>query len=292
MLALRSQFVRSIFSALLLAFALSTYAADTAGEDSSQQGWRKKRAEIFAQIEQEVKEQAENTVTLENAAASLRIQLPVTKPQKNTREIFSETRQAADKAALAAKPLKELQLIVAEAERLYPLYQIGDQVSIRTRIKAYPLATGIVAAISTERVRIGSRWIPLKDIAEEQRNGFDAVKTMDLRQNYAARQNNLQMAILRNASDEIFHKTLPQNMRQGGYYPDDDEEADLSSPESWLNAESVLQEELIRLRKETASKLRPEIEKRMFAENGFKYYESKKEWRPTGFLQSLKNLFD
>ncbi len=290
MFVFRSQFIRSIFSALLFAFALSARSADSAADKL--QGWQKKRAEIFAQVEQEVKEQAEKNVTIENAAASLKIQLPVAKPEKNVQQIFSETRREAEAAALAARPLRELQVIVDEAERIFPLYQIGDQVSIRTRIKAYPLATGMVSAISSERVRIGSRWIPIRDIAEEQRNGFDAVKTRDLRQDYAAKQNNLQMAILRNATDEIFRKTLPQNMRQAGYFQDSDEDADPLSPGGWQSAESALQEELTRLRKDEAIKLRPEIERKRFSENRFKYYEAKKEWRPAGVLQSFKNLFD
>ena len=54
----------------------------------------------------------------------------------------------------------------------------------------------------------------------------------------------------------------------------------------------VLQQELTRLRQEATDKLRPEIEKQRFTENHFKFYVNKKEWRPAGVFQSLKNLFE
>lgn len=286
----RSRFFCSMLFALLPCLAFPLYCAEDT--EASLKGWRKTRAEIFARIEQEVKEQVETTVTLESAAASLNIQLPVQQPEKSAKEFFAETRKEAEKAALAARPIKELQEIVQEAERIFPLYQIGDQVSIRTRIKTNPVASGIVSAISPERVLIGSRWIPVKDIAEEQRNAFDTVKTQDLRQNFVTRQNNLQMAILRNNTDDLFLKTLPEALRKGGYFPKSHDPIELVKPGNWVPAGVVLQQELTRLRQEATDKLRPEIEKQRFTENHFKFYVNKKEWRPAGVFQSLKNLFE
>lgn len=279
-----------ILFAIFCCLALPVQAAEE--KDSSLKGWRKTRAEIFARIEREVKEQVDATVTLESTAATLNIQLPLLEPEKSVEEIFAETRKEAEKTALTARPLKELQKIVQEAEQNFPLYQIGDQVSVRTRIKTNPVASGIVGAISPDRVQIGSRWIPVKDIAEEQRAAFDAVKTQDLRQNFAAKQNNLQMAILSNATETNFLKALPENMRKGGYYAASNIPTELVKPGNWVPGKVVLQQELARLRKEAAAKLHPEIEQQRFAENHFKYYANKKEWRPAGVLQSLKNLFE
>lgn len=289
MFTTRFQFNNIILFALLCCLGFTLQSADKS--DASLQGWRKTRAEIFVQIEQEVNEQVEATVTLESVAASLNIPLPAPEPEKSTEELFAEARKEAEKAALAVRPLKELQALVQEAERIYPLYRVGDQVSIRTRIKANPVANGMVSAISPERVRIGSRWIPVKDIVEEQRAAFDAMKTQDLRQNFVARQNNLQMAILQNATDDFVLKILPETMRRAGYYAISNEQNDLLTPKNWVSSGTVLRQELTRLRKEAKEKLAPEIEKKRFTEKKFKYHEGKKEWQPAGILQSLKNLF-
>lgn len=285
MFTLRFQFNFIIFFAVLCCLGLPLQSAEEL------KGWRKTRAEIFARVEQEVKEQVEATITLESAAASLNIQLPAPEPKQSADEIFAEARKDAEKAALAARPLKALQTLVQEAEQIYPLYRVGDQVSIRTRIKSNPIANGIVGAISPERIRIGSRWIPIKDIAEEQRNAFDAIKTQDLRQNYVTRQNNMQMAFLKNSTDHFLLEILPEKMRTAGYYAISSDNNELLNPKNWVAAGVALQQELTRLRKETAEKLRPEIEKKRFTEQKFKYHEGKKEWQPAGILQSLKNLF-
>ncbi len=286
----RLKYIYYILFSLLFSIALPSLPAEE--NSSSLQGWRKTRADIYARIDQEVKEQVEATVTLENAADSLNIRLPIPEPEKSAENIFAETRKEAEKVALAERPLIELQKIVQEAERIYPMYQVGDRVSIRLRIKANPVANGIVGAISEERVQIGSRWIPVKDIAEEQRIAFDALKTQELRRNFVARQNNLQMAVLINSTNEIFLRTLPQNMRKGGYYPGSGDPEELLKPEKWIDANTVLQQELARLRQEAAARLKPDIEQQRFTENKFKYYTNKKEWRPAGVLQSLKNLFE
>jgi len=285
MFTTRFQFNVIILFALLCCLGLPLQSADEL------KGWRKTRAEIFAQVEQEVKEQVEATVTLESAAASLNIRLPTSEPQQSVEEVFDEARKEAEKAALAARPLKELQTIVQEAEQIYPLYQVGDQVSIRTRIKSNPIANGIVGAISPERIRIGSRWIPVKDIAEEQRNAFDALKTRDLRTNFVTRQNNMQMAFLKNSTDQFVLETLPEKMRVAGYHTVSNDQNELLNPKNWMPASVAIQQELTRLRKEAAERLRPEIEKKRFTEQKFKYHEGKKEWQPAGVLQSLKNLF-
>lgn len=286
----RLQFYPLLILAIVFCDLLAAQSQEK--EKDTLQGWQKTRAEIFERVEQEVKDKVEDTITLENVAARINIKLPVKEIKKTADEIFAETRQEAREEALAAKPLKELQVIVHEAERIYPLYEIGDQVSIRTRIKAYPMATGIVMGISDERIRIGSRWIPVRDIAEEQRNGFDKFKTENLRRNFIARQNNLQMAILQNTTNDLFMKKLPANLREAGYFAESDEQQELLKPENWISTKAFLQAELTRLQKEEAARLRPAIEKRLFTENKFKYYEDKKEWRPAGIFQNLKNLFE
>ena len=174
-------------------------------EAPSLKGWRKTRAEIQARVEQEVKEQVETEVTLESAAASLNIRLPAVEPEKTQEDIFAEARKEAEKAALTARPLKPLQEIIQDAERRFPLYRVGDQVSVRTRIKTNPIASGIVGAISQERINIGSRWIPVKDIAEEPENRFRCLENARLETKITSQgKNNLQMAFLKNATNEIF----------------------------------------------------------------------------------------
>lgn len=275
---------------LFFCFGISFLSADE--EKSELQGWRKQRAEVFAQIEQELEEKVTAEITIEDAAASLGIPLPLIKPERSVSDAFVEIRKEAEEAARAARPIRELQSIVHAAERLFPLYKVGDRTSVRLRTKVNPVASGIVHSISNERVQIGSRWIPIQDIAEEQRFAFDEQKTTDLRQNYVMRQNSLQFALFKNASDEFFLQLLPTKMRLAGYAPINTGSEELPKAENWLSHEIALQQELSRLRKEASEKLRPEIEKKRFAENQFKYYQSKKEWRPAGVFQSLKNLFD
>ncbi|MFA6929167.1 MAG: hypothetical protein WCT05_02490 [Lentisphaeria bacterium] len=276
----------------LLFLCLGNFILSANEAKSELQGWRKKRAEIFAQIEQELAAKVAAEVHMEDAAASLAIPLPIVKPERSVSDAFVEIRKKAEEAARAARPIRELQSIVHDAERLFPLYKVGDRTSVRLRTKVYPIASGIVNAISNERVQIGSRWIPIQDIAEEQRFAFDEQKTTDLRQNYVMRQNSMQFALFKNASDELFLKLLPTQMRQAGYVPINTGSEELPKPENWLSHEIALQQEWSRLRKEASEKLRPEIEKKRFAENRFKYYQNKKEWRPAGMFQSLKNLFD
>lgn len=290
MILLKNPIVISWFIPLLIGLFIPW--APAAEEKPVLQGWQKKRAEILVLIDREVLRRVAEEVTEESTAAVLKISLPVVKPQKTADQLFREIRSEAEKNALSNRPLKALQMIVQEAESKYPLYQIGDEVQVRLRIKTNPLASGVIHSISDERVQIGTRWIPIRDIAEEQRFAFDRQKTMDLRQNYITRQNNLQMAMLKNATDQIFQKILPGQMEKEGFLPVNPDSAELLNLDNWLAAEAVLNRELLRLRKEAEVKLRPQIENQLFTENGFKYYENKKEWRPAGVLQGLKNLFE
>ena len=277
------------------AFCLLLFSAPPASAQSQKSGkkhWRELREEIFAELELELARLSAQQVGELEAAQSLGLALPLPANTKSKELVFEESRQEAEKLVLSRHPRKSLQELVMLAELRYPIYKIGEQVNIRLKTKSQPYVSGTLQSIGDERVQIGSRFIPIRDIVTEQQRGFDHFISLKDRQNYVEKQKNLQEAIIKNALADSLPRVFAARMLQEGYYYDEEKHNDKMKLENWCKAELALQEELARLRQETAIKMRPELEKQRFGEHNFKYYSGKKEWRPAGLWQRVKNIFD
>lgn len=260
--------------------------------DTKKTSVQEKREAIFKQIEEELHKQVELELDQEELAKKLNIKFPLKKAELSAEQIIAECRTEAEQKAKENFAGTSLQTIVQEAERRFPLFKVGDKVNIRLLTKAYPRASGTVMAISDERVQIGIRWIPMKDIVEEQRTAFDYARTMDLREAFVMRQNSMQLAIQKNKQEQILNQCIKNKMKSAGYVLDSEGTPELTNQNNWLSNFEIFQEELKAEKKMLEKKLRPEIENRLFTENNFRYNEKRKEWQPKGFLQNIKNLFN
>jgi len=90
---------------------------------------------------------------------------------------------------------------------------------------------------------------------------------------------------------QIMQRLLPVKMREAGYICLDPQSKDLLAVSLWQPMEKYFQTALENARAEAAVRLRPSVEKRIFSENGFRYYEDRKEWRPAGIRHRLKSFF-
>ena len=281
----------SAFAAICLLFAcaMPTYAQT---QNSGKKDWRQVRESIFAEIELELAKLSTEQVSEQDAAKSLGLTLPLPTINKSKEQVLAESQQEAEQAALTKHPKKELQELVAMAELRFPIYKVGERVNIRLKTKSQPFVSGTVQNIGTERVQIGSRFIPIKDIVPEQQRGFDHFISLKDRQNFVEKQMSLQEAIIKNAIADTLPQVFATKMQQEGYYFDSEKHDDKTKPENWCKADEALHEELTKLRQEYAAGIRPEMEKQKFGEQNFKYYAGKKEWRPAGLWQRMKNIFD
>ena len=114
---------------------------------------------------------------------------------------------------------------------------------------------------------------------------------MARRTNYVTQQLRLTNAAIQAQQQQKLNQILPAQMTQAGYVCLDQQNQELFTPDVWQARDQYFQNALQEARAAIATRLRPAIEKRIFSENGFRYYENRKEWRPKGVLHQIKTFF-
>jgi len=280
-----------IFTSIILGYFFSAAVLQAAAVQKGPQDWRQRREEILALIEAEVMQKVESDLPAATLAEELHLPYPTPVPSKSIEEVFAEVRQLALDSAYGTRPAQNLADVVKEAERLYPLFKVGDQVTLRTTIPTSPSVSGVIYQISNIRVQLGHRWVLYRDLVEEHRIALDEQRTMARRKNYVAQQVRLANAASLEQQQQFLSQQLPVSMKQAGYVCIEPQHKNLFERTIWLEMEKYLQNALQEARTEAANRVRPTIEKRLFEENGFRYYKNRKEWRPGGAIQRLKSFF-
>ncbi|NLF94436.1 MAG: hypothetical protein GX564_11180 [Oligosphaeraceae bacterium] len=268
---------------------LWTCAVRADASEQSSQDWRQRRTELLQLVEAAVKQQIEEDLPAAQLAGELGLPYPVPKPSRSSEEVLAEVREQARHSV--SRPERDLAVLSQEAERLYPLFKVGDQVTLRTNLPANPVVSGIIYQISSTRVQLGHRWLLYQDLVEEHRIALDEPRTMQRRQTYVAQQLRLSEGEVQEQQLQIMQRLLPVKMREAGYICLDPQSKDLLAVSLWQPMEKYFQTALENARAEAAVRLRPSVEKRIFSENGFRYYEDRKEWRPAGIRHRLKSFF-
>ena len=268
---------------------LWTFAVRADASEKASRDWRQRRTEILQQIEVAVKQQVEADLPATQLAEELGLPYPVPKPSRSIDEVLAEVREQARKAA--PRPERDLAVLSQEAERLYPLFKVGDQVTLRTNLPASPVVSGTIYQISATRIQLGHRWLLYQDLVEEHRIALDEPRTMLRRQNYVSQQLRIFESAVQEQQLPIIRQLLPGKMREAGYVCLDPGSKDIMAAALWQPMEKYFQTALEHAHAEAAERLRPTVEKRIFSENGFRYYESRKEWRPAGIRHRVKSFF-
>lgn len=254
--------------------------------------WRSERNALLDQVRNEAEAQVDTQVTLEGIASARNARLPLAPPTATKAQILQASLDAVNQEASEKFPPALRSAIITEAMEQFPLRKIGDRVVLRTRLRVNAEVEGIVMAISPERVQIGSRWIPLNDMYEQDRISFDPDQTRQAREELAQSQITRLEARVVSWKKQELRQRIPQMLRENGYIlAEKTDELKTNDPDFWVPALDTCQEAYRTERKKALAQALPEIERKIMSRHGYVYEERSKQWRPAGAWNKIKFLF-
>jgi hypothetical protein len=201
----------------------------------------------------------------------LRFEFPVLPPKRTDDEVKELITIEVERLVDEKYPRSRFDEIVAEAQRRYVLYKVGDKVTIKARLRnpEYREFTGVIRLITLDNIKLGDLIIAVNDIAPVDLPHFDlrarskAVEDfVQLNQRRYREARETYMAEKRAELTALIYS-------QSGY---------LQVKQKWLPAKLVF-ESLYKLeRKRLFDQLRPEIAVSVYKENQFAFDEEKKAW--------------
>ena len=254
----------------------------------AEETWQQRRDAIELQIDQETQAEVEAQVTRDLVILDLQL----TPPFVPTRSVESIIQEGEARISAAVKQLQETstQEIYKRAEEYFPYFQVGDTITVPALRPDEPDITGILVKYDKNTLLIGRTHVRRSDLSERYRNCVDAEWVREQRDRYVqTRLTGLQQK--RELMIEAMRqKYIVDEIRAAGYVParpaaeaEEEENEDgkaTQAPIVWTTGEQLIQQVLAERRQALFERLRPTVEKRLFTENGFKFYKTENCWLP------------
>ncbi len=253
----------------------------------AEETWEQRRDAIELQIDQQTQAEVEAQVTRDLVILDLQLKPPFTP----TRTVESIIQEGEAKITEAVRQLQEssTQEIYKLAAEIYPFFQIGDIVTVPALRPDEPDITGRLVKFDKNTMLIGRTHVRRADLSERFRNCVDEEWVREQRDRYVKSR----LTGLRQKREMMIEsmrkKYIEDEIRAAGYVParpaagDEEEEDDGKkddAPITWTTGEALIQQVLRERRQALFQKLRPTVEKRLYTENGFKFYKTENCWLP------------
>lgn len=251
--------------------------------------WHRERDALREKARSEAEAIVDSQLTLDAIAITKQALLPLAPPKTSKTQVLQTCLDAINQEALEKFPPALRSTIIEQAMQQFPMRKVGDRVALRTRLRVNAEVEGIVMAISSERVQIGSRWIPLNDMQEQDRLSFDADRSRQARDELAQSQiARLEARIVAWKKQEL-RRRIPLQLHENGYILEsDDEDQDTSNPDRWVAAIDACQTAYQAERERALARTLPDIERKIMLGHGYVFEDKAKQWRPAGAWNKIK----
>lgn len=251
--------------------------------------WHRERDTLLEKARQEAETAVDTQISLDAVAKARNAILPLAPPKAGKSHILQACLDEINQEATEKFPPALRSTIIDQAMQAFPMRKVGDRVSLRTRLRVNAEVEGIVMAISSERVQIGSRWIPLNDLQDQDRLSFDADRTRLAREELAQSQvARLEARVVTWKKQEL-RRRIPLKLHENGYILENaGEDLDASDPDHWVPALDACQAAYQAERKQVLAQTLPEIERKIMTAHGYVFEAKAKQWRPAGAWNKIK----
>lgn len=254
----------------------------------AEEAWEQRRDELELKIDQETRAQVESQITRDLVILDLKL----TPPFVPTRSVEDIMKEGEEKITAELKRLIEISTedIYRKAEDYFPFYKVGDKITVPALRPDEPDITGILIRFDKNFLMIGRTRVARADLSERYRNCVDEEWVREERDKYVQiRLTGLQQK-REIMSENLRRKYIDEVILAAGYLPStaisaDEEEIEEENPRGetivhWTTAENVIQQTLAARREAAFNRLRPEMAKKIFTENGFRFYKTENQWLP------------
>jgi len=261
--------------------------------------WMAEREEIRAQIAQMVQEELDRQVTYESIVEELNANMPLNPPwawpcADCTASLHDVENQLLETLRIKAEqkyPTAEKDKIVKDVQSKFTLYQPGDLVCcvLRDGIGANTKVEGVFAAISPERLRVGSRWIHRKDLDADTSARFYEEENGPAIERMIARETSRFEAIIESYIFDEKQARLPGQFLAAGYVPDFRiKTASCKNPNAsaWISRKCAIEIAYMVKRKVVGEQLLKTLTKEVFESEGYVWVGSAKDWEPSDYVEA------
>lgn len=261
--------------------------------------WMAEREEIRAQIAQMVREELDQQVTYEGTASELQQSMPLNPPWEwpcadnaiTLQEVEYSLLTTLQNEAEQKYPAADKDKIVKDVQSKFTLYQPGDLVCcvLRDGIGANTKVEGVFAAISPERLRVGSRWIHRKDLDADTSARFYEEENGPAIERMIARETSRFEAIIESYIFDERQARLPGQFLAAGYVPDFRiKTASCKNPNAsaWISRKCAIEIAYMVKRKVVGEQLLKTLTKEVFESEGYVWVGSAKDWEPSDYVEA------
>lgn len=252
-------------------------------------GWRELRTRLQAEIDDRVQSELLEVVRPEALALAHGLSWPVVAPAMTLDQVYAEFEKGLQEELSREFPDSQVEEILQEALRRHGYWQIGDEVTLQTRGKMSHKITGRLQAVTPARVKIANRWLSAVDLDDEVMARFFPEQAEQAQKKYVERETRRLHLRRQTFVEQYRQQHLPVLLRQNGYQPIfEGSGPENLNPANWLAQTDILAQWLYTARQEKAVELQLEVEREVFAEQGFFYDPATKQWLPETERKALR----